>query len=92
MSRALGDQRSADIGIIPTPDVLSARLSEGDLFVILASDGVWEFVSSQEAVEVVYERQGSGQSAQALVDLAAIRWKERSNRSDDITAIVVFLG
>ena len=95
MSRALGDQRSAEIGIIPTPDVVSARLCEGDLFVILASDGVWEFVSSQEAVEVVYERQGSGQSghsAQALVDLAANRWKERSNRSDDITAIVVFLG
>ena len=95
MSRALGDQRAAQIGIIPTPEVLSVRLTEGDLFVLLASDGVWEFVSSQEAVEVVYSRLKSGQReqcAQALVDLAGKRWKERSNRSDDITAIVVLLG
>ncbi len=25
----------------------------GDKFIVLASDGVWEFISSQEAIEIV---------------------------------------
>lgn len=95
MSRALGDLRASSIGIIPTPDITSKPLSPEDLFIILASDGVWEFISNQEAVELVYSVRSEGnssQSAQKLVDMATTRWREHSSRCDDITAVVVFLG
>jgi pyruvate dehydrogenase phosphatase len=38
-----------------TPDIHHVRISPGqDKFIILASDGVWDFLSDQEAAEFVY--------------------------------------
>lgn len=35
------------------PEVFSHTLTPKDAFIILASDGVWEFVNSQDAVNIV---------------------------------------
>lgn len=35
------------VGVIPEPEVLQHELSIHDKFIILASDGVWEFITSQ---------------------------------------------
>ena len=62
----------------------------------MASDGVWEFIESDEAVRIVENAHRSGKSAheasRSLILRAALRWaqKEGSYR-DDITAIVVYL-
>lgn len=36
-----------DVGVIPVPEILKYELDESDKFMIMASDGVWEFISSQ---------------------------------------------
>ena len=36
-----------------TPDVCVRKLEQGDRFVIIASQGVWKFLTKQEAVELV---------------------------------------
>ena len=46
-TRSIGDAIAERIGVIPTPEVMVHKLSEADQFIILASDGVWEFLSSQ---------------------------------------------
>ena len=35
------------VGVIPEPEVKIFDLQESDQFMIMASDGVWEFISSQ---------------------------------------------
>lgn len=54
MSRSLGDGEAKAHGVIPDPEVKEFTISpcpaagkDGDKFVIVASDGIWEFISSQ---------------------------------------------
>jgi hypothetical protein len=41
------------VGVISEPEVFSHTLTEKDAFIILASDGVWEFIDSQAAVTII---------------------------------------
>ncbi|PKI49757.1 probable protein phosphatase 2C 46 [Punica granatum] len=82
------------------------QLEPHDLFVIFASDGLWEHLSNQEAVDIVQKHPHSG-SARMLVkaalqeaakkremrysDLKKIDRGVRRHFHDDITVIVVFL-
>lgn len=58
--------------LVSRPDVHSVRLEEDDNFLILASDGVWDVLTSQQAVSYVHRRlltHGNVQRAAAeLVD------------------------
>ena len=51
MSRSIGDTLATRVGAIPQPDFGTRALTENDCFLIVASDGLWEVFSSQEAVE-----------------------------------------
>ena len=63
-----------------------------DAFIIVASDGVWEFISSQAACELVAQYDSATEACTALVKEAAACWKRfEGTYRDDITAIVVFL-
>ncbi len=44
--------------MIPDPEVSATQLGPQHAFVALATDGVWEFISSQKAVEIVSGLQG----------------------------------
>ena len=59
---------------------------------ILASDGVWEFIESQEAVAICQAKSPNATAAtKALIKESAARWKSAEGTyRDDITAIVVF--
>ena len=62
-------------------------------FMILASDGVWEFISNQEAVDLVHSvgsRSGPEEAVSALVNEATKRWHAEEEVVDDITAVVVY--
>ena len=41
------------VGVASEPDHSIVELDPSHKFMILASDGVWEFISSKEAVEIV---------------------------------------
>ena len=83
--------------MIATPEVREHEIDPLDRFFILASDGVWEFVSSEEAVEIVGAIFAKGWSAESackqLIARAAVEWmKEEGDYRDDITCIVVYLS
>ena len=52
VSRAFGD-RKLKTYVTAEPELRSRTLSEGDDFLILASDGVWDVLSSQAACDIV---------------------------------------
>ena len=61
---------------------------------MIASDGIWEFLTNQEVVEMVYpyyENNDAEGAADELVKEAHNRWVEEDDIIDDITCIVVFL-
>lgn len=41
------------VGVSSEPEVTVRELTPEDAFMILASDGVWEFIDNQEAVDIV---------------------------------------
>ncbi|KAJ1611176.1 PP2C like protein phosphatase [Cryptosporidium canis] len=95
MSRAIGDTLGYQAGIIPEPDINTFQIQpEKDAFILICSDGVWEFISSQEAVDIVAEGGSSDAqlSAEKLAREAWRRWiQEEGNVVDDITVQVIYL-
>ena len=96
MSRVLGDLRAKSIGIIAEPEIQLVEVGEKDQFVIVASDGVWDFISSREAVKIVdaawRKHCSAATAAKMLVHEAKRRWqREEGEYCDDITAIVASL-
>ncbi|WVZ61169.1 hypothetical protein U9M48_011082 [Paspalum notatum var. saurae] len=89
------------------PSIVSRILQPNDCFIIFASDGLWEHLSNQEAVEIVHNHQRAG-SARRLIkaalqeaarkremrysDLTKIDKKVRRHFHDDITVIVLFIN
>ena len=95
MARSIGDHAVARVGVIAEPVVSTHKVEEEDEFMIIATDGVWEFISSQDAVEIVGANifRGATKATQALIEAAASRWHdEEGDYRDDITALVVRLS
>ncbi|XP_021753032.1 probable protein phosphatase 2C 60 isoform X2 [Chenopodium quinoa] len=88
------------------PSIIAHELQPHDQFVIFASDGLWEHLSNQQAVDIVQNNPRNG-SAKRLVktalqeaakkremrysDLKKIDRGVRRHFHDDITVVVVFL-
>ena len=89
-TRSIGDAAAERIGVIPDAEVRVRALTPADRLLILASDGVWEFMSNQEAVTFVAGRLADPQAAALeLVVEAYRRWLANETRTDDITALVL---
>ena len=54
MSRSLGDHAVADIGVHAEPEVHEEALDAHDRCLILASDGVWEFLTNENVARIVW--------------------------------------
>eukprot|EP00261_Vitis_vinifera_P034303 XP_019075546.1 PREDICTED: probable protein phosphatase 2C 34 isoform X2 [Vitis vinifera] len=92
ISRAFGDYCMKDFGVISVPEVTQRNITSRDQFAILATDGVWDVISNQEAVEIVSSAPDRNKSAKRLVECAVDAWKrkKRGVATDDITAICLF--
>ncbi|KAI3863680.1 hypothetical protein MKW98_031272, partial [Papaver atlanticum] len=92
MSRALGDFCVKDFGVISVPEVTQRSITSKDQFIILATDGVWDVISNQEAVEIVSSTPDKRKAAKRIVECAARAWKRkrRGIAADDISAICLF--
>ena len=94
MTRSIGDKISKAVGVTSDPEVITRRLSAEDKFIVLASDGIWEYISNEDAVNIVQRYWNDGEveeAAHAIVSEAHKKWK-KSEYVDDITVIVVFLA
>jgi serine/threonine protein phosphatase PrpC len=94
MARSIGDHAVKVVGVIAEPVVTQQELKPDDDLLILASDGVWEFISSEEAVDIVGKNieKGASKACQLLIEAAANKWhEEEGDYRDDITALVIRL-
>ena len=93
MSRSFGDDVAHMIGVTSKPEIMEFKLCEEDKFIMLASDGIFEFISSEEAVNLVKDFYLKGDIQGALNQLYKIssqKWIMEEGVIDDITLILVF--
>lgn len=94
MARSIGDYAVKKVGVIAEPVVTKYGIKDEDDFMIIATDGVWEFLSSQDAVDIVSKDFKNGEcsslACQHLIEAAAAKWHEHEgDYRDDITALVI---
>lgn len=94
VSRAIGDVGLKEL-VIAKPEVQSLELTGWEEFIILASDGLWDFVGDGESVQLVHEElmreariEGCEEKAAKL--LVQLAWDRGSN--DDVSVIVINLA
>ena len=94
ISRSFGDNLAHGVGVISEPEIKKVEFNGSEKFILLASDGIWKFIDSDESVEMIkdfYENDMDAIGAlNCLVKEAFKRWKDERNVIDDITAILIF--
>ena len=101
MTRSLGDKVGSKIGVVCTPEVFKYSIKEEDKVIIIASDGLWEYMPNQEVCDYVKElivclRLNNNEIdadfiADELFNQSVLRWRQKEQGMDDITIIVVLL-
>ncbi|CAN6271986.1 unnamed protein product [Urochloa humidicola] len=93
MARSLGDLKLKRHGVVPEPEVAHRRVGSGDLFIVLATDGVWDVMSNEEVVSIVCATARKEHAAKAVAEAAARRWRTKfpASRVDDCSAVCLFL-
>merc|ERR1719401_132260 len=95
-SRCLGDLLGhADAGCACDPEVNEFDVGDDAHVLLVCSDGVWEFITPQEAVDIVKDKdtKSAMNAADKLAKQAWDRWisEEGGAVVDDISIILVYL-
>lgn len=97
MSRSLGDFAAHRVGVTETPDTVHMAIKPEHLFVLLASDGLWDVFSSEEVAQWVTEYREKPLPgvtvSDALTYAAQRRWKKKHEETivDDISVVLLDL-
>ena len=95
MSRSFGDETAHLVGVICEPEILDYYFLHEDKFLIIASDGIWEFINSDDCVNIVkdyYLKNDVEGCVNFLYKEASKKWIMEEEVIDDITVILVFLN
>ena len=90
--RSLGDVVAHSAGVISDPEFTEFELNPTtDKFLVVATDGLWEFIDNQETVDMVEAEKGPIDAVDTLVQEASQRWMHEEQVIDDTTIIVANL-
>ena len=88
LTRTLGDKEMKKYGVLPLPDFFIKKIDKDDLFVIIASDGVWDVINEDELFKMGNEKDLSSETfSKKIIDIV----KERDTR-DNSSCIVIKLN
>jgi len=93
MSRSLGDYKAQSVGVSCIPEIQNHQLNENHAYIVIASDGVWEFLSNQDVANITfpfYKDNSPEAAANALVKESYKKWKQEEEVIDDITCVIVY--
>lgn len=95
MSRSLGDLVAKQIGVICEPEIKVFVRDNNMLGIVIASDGVWEWLSNEEVGDIFREGYKI-KDANYIINTLYSKSKEsfvlKKENIDDISAIAVFLN
>ena len=90
-SRSLGDTIAEDIGVNAEPEMLTKKVTKGDEILVIASDGVFEFLTNQRMIDICAACDDPLAACTQLLEASYEQWLNYELRTDDITCIVLFM-
>ena len=93
MSRSIGDAIAKKMGVIAEPGIIEHNLNGGVKFIVLGSDGIWEFLSNEDVRDigkVFYLNCEANDLCEELYSSSLIKWKCNDSTVDDITIIAIY--
>jgi serine/threonine protein phosphatase PrpC len=82
VTRALGDRGLRGVGVVAEPEAMAAVLAPGDVGLVVATDGLWDVVGSDEAAAVCRAHAPEAAAAELVRQVA-----ERGG-TDNVTVVV----
>ena len=73
-TRGLGGFKLKKIGLISDPEIEHFDLLHLDKFILMASDGVWDVIDSEEAIRFIESQPNKENAATLLAEEAKRRW------------------
>ena len=94
MSRSLGDFEAKACGVISTPEIIEQVLNKSCKYLVICSDGVWEFIQNEQVRDLgntfLNKNFDVGGFCDELVKFACHSWEQFDIIRDDITVVSVF--
>ena len=87
-TRSIGDGCGEEIGVFAEPELVTKSLREQDQFIVLASDGVWEFISSEQVVDMVLRFSDPFEACRAIIAESYRLWLQHDVRLNGSSAIL----
>lgn len=90
-TRSIGDSVAEDLGVFAEPEMLTREVVKDDKIIVLASDGVFEFLTNQSVIDICAKFTDPLEACRAVVAEAYELWLQYELRTDDITIICIFV-
>ena len=88
-TRSIGDNVAELCGVYAEPEILVWKLNPKDKFAVIASDGVFEFLTSQSVVDAIAKFPNPLDAAKHVFSEAYRLWLTYDDRTDDISIIII---
>ena len=93
MSRSLGDFQAKECGVISSPQIVEYTLNRHSKYLIVCSDGVWEFITNEQVKDLAdayFKKNDISAFCTELVKFAVHSWEQFDIIRDDITVVCVY--
>ena len=95
ISRSIGDSDAKKIGVIPNPQIVEYTINPKSKYMLICSDGIWEYISNEEAMNIsnkYYLKNDPLGLCKDLIRTSTDIWnsEDLDGDVDDITVVVVF--
>lgn len=92
-TRSLGDTVGKRLGVCAEPELLTYQLDTSVRCLVIASDGVFEFMENDEVLAIAEKHQGDPfKACEEIVKRSYEYWAAEDTRSDDVTCIVAYVN
>lgn len=90
-TRSLGDAMAEELGVYAEPEMLTREIKPEDRVIVLASDGIYEFLTNQSVIDICAKFTDPLEACRAVAAESYELWLQYELRTDDITIIVIFV-
>jgi len=91
MSRSLGDGEAHDLGVSSVPTIDARPLTPDCKYICWGSDGVFEFLTSDQVSQIILKYDTIKEMAQNVVNRAVKCWRRMDDVVDDISCVILKL-